>query len=226
MPGDIMNQVQQWLRAKYLEREKTHNLVRKYTAEGEVELEPDENHFAPVHLTEFHDFLLRIGADIVRTVADCESAGWLVRMDRIGPPSPAEQRLYCIMPNVLANIGMGIPSGVVQKANPTTSQMPDEVFVSYSHKDKRWRDEFLDHLKPYLRNGSVTAWSDKEIAPGSQWFEEIQRALRRTRVAVLLVTHNFLASDFIHEHELTPLLKEAASSGVRVLWIPVGASSY
>jgi len=102
----------------------------------------------------------------------------------------------------------------------------DQVFISYSHKDARWRDDLLTHLKPYLRDGSITAWSDKDIQPGSRWLNEIRQALAQTRVAVLLVTPHFLASDFIHEHELTPFLNQAVTGGVTILWIPVRASSY
>jgi internalin A len=74
--------------------------------------------------------------------------------------------------------------------------------------------------------GKLTKWSDKQIAPGSNWFSEIQEALARTKVAVLLVTPNFLASDFIHEHELGPLLKQASEGGIRILWIPVRAAAF
>lgn len=102
----------------------------------------------------------------------------------------------------------------------------DQVFISYSHKDKRWLDDLLTHLKPYLRDGSITYWSDRQIQPGSEWLSEIRSALIRTKVAVLLVTKDFLASDFIHEEELGPLLLEAKRGGVRILWIPVRASSY
>jgi internalin A len=102
----------------------------------------------------------------------------------------------------------------------------DEVFISYSHKDKRWRDDLDTNLKPYLRNGSVKSWSDIQIAPGSTWFEEIMLALADVGVAVLLVTPNFLASDFIHEHELGPLLKEADRGGVQILWLPIRESAY
>lgn len=108
--------------------------------------------------------------------------------------------------------------------------MPDEprdlVFLSYSHKDKRWLDDLLVYLRPYLRDVTIEAWSDRHIKPGSRWMDEIQGALRRTKVAVLLVTHNFLASDFIHEHELTPLLADAEAGGASILWIPIRACSY
>ena len=101
-----------------------------------------------------------------------------------------------------------------------------EVFISYSHKDERWLSEMQTHLKPYLRNRSVTAWSDRQIVPGSKWFSEIQDALTRTSVAVLLVTPDFLASEFIHKHELTPIIGEAERGGVRIMWILVRACAF
>lgn len=100
------------------------------------------------------------------------------------------------------------------------------VFISYSRQDKRWRNDLMTHLKPYTRDGSVSAWSDQQIQPGSKWLDEIKAALGSAKVAVLLVTPNFLASDFIHDEELIPLLKEAERGGVRILWVPVRPSAY
>jgi internalin A len=102
----------------------------------------------------------------------------------------------------------------------------DLVFISYSHKDIKWRDELQKHLKPYLRGGSIVSWSDQQIDPGSEWFKEIHSALTNSKVAVLLVSPDFIASDFIHEHELGPLLKEAEQGGVKILWVPVRESAY
>ncbi|HYU33956.1 MAG TPA: toll/interleukin-1 receptor domain-containing protein [Thermoanaerobaculia bacterium] len=98
--------------------------------------------------------------------------------------------------------------------------------MSYSHDDEKFLKEILKHLKPFSRSGSVTHWTDQQIPSGAKWFEEIQAALGRTKVAVFLVSPDFLASDFIHDHELGPLLKRAEAGGVKILWIPLRPSAY
>ena len=71
------------------------------------------------------------------------------------------------------------------------------------------RTAWSDATVAVLRAGSIKSWSDKQISPGSPWLTEIKTALTNTKVAVLLVTPDFIASDFIHEYELGPFLKEA-----------------
>jgi len=102
----------------------------------------------------------------------------------------------------------------------------DQVFVSYSHVDKRWLDELEVHLKPYVRLGTLDLWSDRQIPPGARWRPGIQAALARAKVAVLLVSPDFLASEFIARDELPPLLEAAERDGATILWIPVSDSSY
>jgi len=114
-----------------------------------------------------------------------------------------------------------------QQMLPTNSgDVRDRVFISYSHNDEKFLEELFVHLKPLQRAGRVSAWSDQQIEPGAQWFKEIMHALALTKVAVMLVSKDFLASDFIHEYELGPLLKEAEVGGAQILWFLVRACSY
>jgi TIR domain len=98
------------------------------------------------------------------------------------------------------------------------------LFISYSHRDKKWLAELRTHLYDLDKQNLIKIWDDGEIKPGDQWQHEIREALLSAKAAVLLVTKNFLASDFINSVELPPLVKAAKSDNVKLLWIAVGTS--
>jgi len=118
------------------------------------------------------------------------------------------------------------------RTRPTTVKSRDTVFVSYSHKDSAFLTRLQVHLRPLEREGLVELWDDTRLAAGDRWRAAIEEALSRASVAVLLVTADFMASDFIVSDELPQLLTNARERGypnhscrVETLQIPTGQAT-
>ncbi len=99
-----------------------------------------------------------------------------------------------------------------------------EIFISYSRRDAAWLERLRVHLEPLIQRDRLEIWHDGRIQPGERWRDELHHAVARARVAVLLVSPDYLASPFIASEELPPILRAAQSDGLRVFWIPVRAS--
>lgn len=95
----------------------------------------------------------------------------------------------------------------------------DKVFVSYCHRDMNWWSLLKTILNPVIRDGTIDIWDDIVIEPGKLWREEIEAALKRAKVAVLLISPDYLASQFIMDVELPSLLKPQKPP--TVIWFPV-----
>jgi WD40 repeat protein len=91
------------------------------------------------------------------------------------------------------------------------------VFLSYSHKDEVWKDRLKTHLGVLEAQGLLETWDDRRIAPGTDWFEDIQEAMARASVAVLLVSADFLTSKFILGEEVPRLLQRRRTEGMTVI---------
>lgn len=104
----------------------------------------------------------------------------------------------------------------------------DQIFICYSHneKDARWKERVCVHLRPMERDGALDVWSDSRIAAGDMWRAEIAAALDRARVALLLMSADFFASEFIHYEELPALLAAAETGGCRVIPLLVQPSAF
>jgi formylglycine-generating enzyme required for sulfatase activity len=104
--------------------------------------------------------------------------------------------------------------------------MRDTVFVSYCHKDKKWLQEFMPQLKVFEGEMRMKLWVDTEIRTGAQWLDDIEAALSSARVAVLLVTADYLASDFVAVKEIPAILQAQQKDGLAIAWVAVSACTY
>lgn len=107
-------------------------------------------------------------------------------------------------------------------ANP----MRKQIFISYSHQDEAFLGDFKTMLAPLLQKGSIDLWDDKRIEPGDLWREAIEKALSAAKIAVLLVSPDFLASNFITTDELPKLLQAANHNELKVFWVHLSECLY
>lgn len=82
------------------------------------------------------------------------------------------------------------------------ARTPVTLFYSYAHEDEPLRDELQDHLMILERRGVVRSWHDRAIVPGHDWSREIDEHLRQADVVLLLISKDFIASDYIMGAEL------------------------
>ncbi len=132
----------------------------------------------------------------------------------------------------IGNLAMGDQARVISTTR--ASEVPNEdresgrapqpvapsrskVFVCYSHRDAKWLQRLRVHLKPLEQKGLIKLWDDSKIAVGTKWKEEIEAAIQSSTIALLLVSADFLASDFITEFELPKLLTRAEADGATIM---------
>ncbi|WP_020394300.1 SUMF1/EgtB/PvdO family nonheme iron enzyme [Thiolinea disciformis] len=96
-----------------------------------------------------------------------------------------------------------------------------DIFISYSHHDEPWKDALVRQLKVLQWHGEFAIWDDRQIEVGSNWLPAIEHAIERARVALLLVSSDFLTSEFVTRQEIPRLLQRREAEGLQVVPIIV-----
>ena len=91
-----------------------------------------------------------------------------------------------------------------------------KVFISYSHKDERWRERLVKHLGVLQREGLLDLWDDRRLAAGDDFLHQIQAHMLLARVAVLLISADFLTSEFIRTEEVPRLFDQHVKEGMTI----------
>src|SRR5262249_39987776 len=94
---------------------------------------------------------------------------------------------------------------------------PVTIFYSYSHKDEKYRDALSSSLSLLKRQGFIKEWYDGNLVPGEKWEEKIYKQLDSADVLLMLVSRDFINSEFIWDKELQRALDRDTANRARVI---------
>jgi hypothetical protein len=94
---------------------------------------------------------------------------------------------------------------------------PLNVFYCYSRKDHDLRDDLDKHLTDLHRSGLIKAWYDGEILPGASWEKEIETHLKTAQVILLLISADFIRSDYCYSKEMVHATERHEANEARVV---------
>ncbi len=95
--------------------------------------------------------------------------------------------------------------------------MAYEVFISYSHQDQALRRKLDNHLSNLKRQNIITSWHDGEITAGTDWRSQILVHLNSAHIILLLISDDFMASDFCYSIEITQAIARHDANQARVI---------
>ena len=105
----------------------------------------------------------------------------------------------------------------------TAAPNPVSLFYSYAHEDETLREELCGHLKILERRKLVLQWHDRQIQPGEDWDQQISGELQMADLVLLLVSTDFINSDYIFGKELTVAMQRHAAGMATVVPIMIRA---
>ncbi len=104
--------------------------------------------------------------------------------------------------------------------------MPFSVFISYSHRDREFCQELETHLSNLRRQNVIASWYDGNISPGTDWKSQIMEHLNTDQIILLLISADFMASDFCYSIEMTQAIARHDANQARVLPIILRPSDW
>jgi serine/threonine protein kinase/Flp pilus assembly protein TadD len=101
---------------------------------------------------------------------------------------------------------------------------PIKIFYCYAHEDDALRKQLASHLSPLRRLRDITGWFDRNIKAGAEWEQESTEQLESANIILLLISADFMASDYCYTVEMTRALerhREGTACVIPILLRPV-----
>ncbi len=102
-----------------------------------------------------------------------------------------------------------------------SSHLAIEIFCAYAPMDEKWRRQLDAHLSALKRQGLISLWHDQHILPGSNWTEAIDAHLETASIILLLISADFISSDYCEGIEMKRALERHEANEARVIPIVV-----
>src|SRR5579884_2809755 len=95
--------------------------------------------------------------------------------------------------------------------------MPVKIFFCYAHEDEALLNKLKIYLKPLQRQGFIDVWHDRDISAGTEWEPEIKQHLNAAQIILLLVSPDFMNSDYCYSIEMKRALERHERGEARVI---------
>lgn len=92
-----------------------------------------------------------------------------------------------------------------------------KIFFSYCHRDEDLMKELVKHLSILKRQGIIRDWHDRQIIAGQEWASQIDEHLNSAQIILLLVSSDFLASDYCWGIEMRRAMERHAAGEACVI---------
>jgi uncharacterized protein YjbI with pentapeptide repeats len=92
-----------------------------------------------------------------------------------------------------------------------------KIFISYSHKDEKYKNRLLTHLNPLAEQDCFSIWHDQDIGGGEEWEKKVNKELYEADAAVLLISADFLNSKFINKIEVPVLNERKKKENIKII---------
>jgi TIR domain len=95
--------------------------------------------------------------------------------------------------------------------------MKVKVFFCYAREDEAFLNKLKAHLKPLQRQGRIDVWYDRDISAGAEWQQEINEHLNTAHIILLLVSPDFMNSDYVYGTEMKRALERHEAGKAHVI---------
>jgi len=132
-------------------------------------------------------------------------------------------------------IHINVPTTNTQSGNPATPSTPTsapntagakKIFFSYSKFDREYLEQLLRHLSVLRRKGKIAAWDDQLILPGEEWDDAVKNQLAQADIILLLISADFLSTDYIWDVEIKTAMERHAQKSAQVVPIVLRPCSW